>query len=474
MKNLILILIIFFSYPLVNFGQSHADLIMKKIVDDESYLYNMKYTQDIPGGVLAKITNNFPIFKIKLIEPPSSIDYYYRIYYYEFENLIVPLAIKQLKIVTENDVSVTEPEFVIRVKDFKELSEKRPGMIDTLIGMITEKNAGARETFRYNNTIQYKNNNLSKNHFYTDFGIIVNNHRYDDSRFYSEFSFPGLSLSLSNNFLQGTDIKFLENFGFEFGLRKDNILNLLEFQNPVFIPIGIHSYFKVFDSLFTDFKFLVQKKFGNRRLVNKKNWWPVFDFDNVEINKASGVAVDAHFLGSLGNFKMPFINVYFSHANVDFNDPVFRREITPNIKQSYYSLNQAELSLSFYWNSDTAKNNRFRLDLGGGTYDIYRVFYDNDNKVISDDEINGFVKWLPIVSLEYIHSSEKIEFGTSMRYFDERVLAKLWLRLLKADSFEIHVEENFVSESFKKILKDWEHNGSSNMMQLVFRYGLTK
>jgi hypothetical protein len=471
MKNII-IAIIFFSCPLVIFSQNYSDLIMKKITDDEGYLFNVKYTQDIPGGVLANITANYPIFKTKIIEPPTSTDYYYRIYYYQFEELLVPLAIKQLKIVTENDVSVTEPEFVINVNDFKKISEHRPGLVDTLVEMIIEKKSGAMETFKYNNTVHYKNNNLSKSNLYTDFGSKVNNHRYNDMNFYSELSFPGLSLSLSNNFMQGSSIKFLENFGFEFGLRKDKVLNLLEFQNPVFVPIGIHSYFKVFDSLFTDITFLVQKKFGNKKLLNKKNWWPVFDFDNVEINKASGVAFDAHFLGSLGNFKLPFINVYFSHSNVDFTDPVFRREISPNINQSFYSLNQVEFTLSFYWNSDTAKHNKFRLDIGGGTYDIYRVLYDKNNLVISDDEINGFIKWLPVTGLEYIHSSEKIEFGSSVRYFDSRVMAKLWLMLLKAESFEIRVEENFVSESFKKVLKDWEHEGSSSMMQLVLRYGL--
>lgn len=492
MKNLILLLIILITFPLVCFSQDYADLIMKKIINDEGYLYNVKFTQDIPGGILVEQTHNYPIFKMKKIDAGEIIDYNYRIYYYELQNSIIPLAIKEIMAVTKNNVTGIKYDFIFNVKNFRDLSLKRPGMIDTLITMIIERKPGAQETFKY---AEYKGGNnhyasiKNKNQYYTDFEQIVNNQKYSNSAtsiagipstqntpdFYLELGMPGLfSISnFANNLIDDTTFYFLDNCGFEFGLRKDNILNMLEFQNPV-ITYGFHSFWKIYDNLFTDFKFFGQSKYNNKSLVDIKNGWPFFDLEKVQINKASGIGIDAHFLGALGDFKLPFINIYYSHANENFKDPVFSKDVSPDLKQSYFSLNQLELSLSFFWNLDNSNYNKVRMDIGAGSYDIYRVYYDknNNNSVISTQEINQFIQWIPVIGMGYIHSSKGLKFGTQARYFDKRVNFNCWLRLLQSRMIEVRIEENYISDIFSDSVKDWEHSGSSNMMQLVFRYGL--
>ena len=487
MKNVIILSIIFFTLT-QNCFPGDADSIKAKIVDDDGYIWNVKYTKDIPGEVLLNETNKFkkarniPIFKENENIPGQITDYNYRIYYSEIKGKITPLEIKQLMTVTKNQVSITREDTVFSVVDFKRMyDEKDPAILKDnldyiykLIDMIAERKAGAQETFKFYNVNIYSKKTFDKNQYYTDFEGIVKNHNYvtkNSSDFYLEFSFPGLGFSISNNFIDIPNLYFLKNFGFEFGLQKDNILNLLEFQNPV-LNFGFHSYFAIYDNLFVDFKFLGQKKYNNKNLISGMKAWPVFDFERVKINKASGVAVDAHLLGSLGKFKLPFINIYLSHANVDFKNPVFSGEITSKIRQSYYSLNQLEVSFSFYWNTDNDNINKFRLDIGGGSYDIYRVLYDKNNNVISDKEINNFVQWLPVFALNYIHSSNDTKFGSSARYFDNRINFGLWLKFVQIGNFEVRIQEYYISDSFSNTVKEWEYDGSSNMMQFVFRYGL--
>jgi hypothetical protein len=464
---------------------------MTKLVNDEGYLWNVKYTIDFPGKILKLTTNDYSILKKNRPYPLFKTDtldikYSYRIYYYELGAEIIPLAIKQIKPL---------PEFVLDVKGFQEMSSKFEGEFNALRDSIKKYESDAEVTFRYNKLNSSSKKILERNDFYEEFAEVTNNHRYPHSagttsaaavplvhksEFYLEFKTPGWNLSGSHNILQTGNVFGLKSFGFEFGLRKDNLLNLMEYQNPV-LNFGPFFFCDFGNSPFAvDIKILGQKHFNNKKLLNSKKFlgmelgWPVFNFDEVQINKASGVTIDAHILGSLGNLKLPFINFYWSFGRKDFKNPGFSKYLTSETRESYYSLNQVELSLSIYWTADNNNYNKFRLDIGGGSYDIWRVLFDNSNNLVLSNEINKFPKMLPLLGFEYVHSSlgDSTRFGSSVRYFDGRISCGAWLKLLKIGEFEMRIEENYISESFRKVIKDWDHKGSSNMMQLIFRYGL--
>jgi hypothetical protein len=492
MKNsTLLMLIIFFNSFFHSFSQNqdNPELIMNRIKIGEGHP-NLKY---IEGGKTQLGTEN-SFFRENISDPDSTgHKYVYKIYFWKFwqGDSVIPLAIQEHHVQTiPSKTSEDTGKTVIDITTFRintgslikmYKSDEGKGFIQELIRIIKANKA----TSTYTDNMSDKNKLVSRDQYYIDFAEITNNHWYRQRaptennqglfsqqgsnqqtyQHYIELSFS--SLSISHSYVQKlTGI----NLGFEFGLHKDNILNLLEYQNPVFTVFGVSTFFNIGDNLYADIKILPQIKFDSKQ-SSEMNLWPIFAFDPVKINKSQGVAIEGHFLGSLGNFKLPFINIYLYNSRKDYNNPVFTRSISPDTVQSYYSLTQWEISSSFYWNIDKNNYNKFKLDIGTGGYDIWNILYDIDNNVISNTKIKKTLSLSPFFTLEYVHSSDK-RFGSIIRLFDNRVRLGVWLTLLKLGNHELRVEENYISKLFGREMKEWEHEGSSNMMQLIYRYGL--
>jgi hypothetical protein len=152
---------------------------MTKLLNDEGYLWNVKYTIDFPGKILKLTTNNYsiskkngsyPLFKTDTLD----VKYTYRIYYYELGGEIVPLAIKQIKPL---------PEFVLDVKGFQEMRGMIGNEFNALRDSIKKYETDAGATFRYNKLNSTSNKILERNQYYEEFAEVTNNHRYPNSRY---------------------------------------------------------------------------------------------------------------------------------------------------------------------------------------------------------------------------------------------------------------------------------------------------
>ena len=80
--------------------------------------------------------------------------------------------------------------------------------------------------------------------------------------------------------------------------------------------------------------------------------------------------------------KLPALNFYGSFGFNDFTDPaIIMHEGADNF--AYYSQNQWELSASFFLKASTNGENRFKIDIGAGGYDLLRSSLDEKNRLVS-------------------------------------------------------------------------------------------
>jgi len=134
---------------------------------------------------------------------------------------------------------------------------------------------------------------------------------------------------------------------------------------------------------------------------------------------------------------------------------------------------QWEASLSYFWNVDRSMYNRFRFDVGAGTYDVRLVGYRPDGTVSSDAKVRGMSQVQPLLQLQYTHESNRARFGARVRFFDNRLTFTPWFKVFETGPHEVRLEAILMPRSVGRSLRVWEVD-HGNLIQIRYRFGFDK
>ena len=293
-----------------------------------------------------------------------------------------------------------------------------------------------------------------------------------------EATFSSLTLSHKRLYL-GSESIGIHGFGFEAGFG-DRVLNLVAFQSPV-LTWGLR--FLVFfndargslidSSFFLDMKIMARSPVNTASFINK---WrlhaasPVMSLDRPKLNVSPGATFEIA-TGSPYN-RLPFVTFMYSGGAKNYQDPniVFGPE---GAHSAYFSTRQWEADLSFFWNVDRAMYNRFRLDVGAGTYDVWEVRYDSSGKTAHETKLRAMSQVHPLLQVHFTHESNRARFGARARFFDNRLTFVPWFKVFETGPHEIRLEAVLMPRPIGRSSRVWEVD-RGNLVQIRYRFGFDK
>lgn len=256
---------------------------------------------------------------------------------------------------------------------------------------------------------------------------------------------------------------------------QERVMNILPWESMT-MGIGAKLLFRlddgknVYNSSYIDAKLMAKIKMGKKtfldgRYISENN--PFASGDSPLLNFGNSITAD---LSLTKPFSLPFMNLYFSIGSEEFKDPnVYARTKTGYV--AYHTTNQAELSFSFFWNSNDKFVNRFGMDVGVAYYNIYEATYDGKLNFKSAKLIQD--KFMPVLTFHYnfVPKGEPL-FGGSVRVFDSHANISAWLKLIDINTIHrFRFEVNYLTAPFARDRRAWETEGGS-MFQLRYRLGI--
>ena len=249
----------------------------------------------------------------------------------------------------------------------------------------------------------------------------------------------------------------------------ERVLNLLPYQSRT-LSTGFRTLLKLGDysdinkSTYLDAKFMARIKMNTNSFIKNLSY---IQAEKSLLNVGSSIIAE---LNVTRPMNLPFINMYLSTGNKNYDDPL---EIIENngANYAYFSFTQAEFTMSFYWNTTDKLESKFKMDLGAGFFDISRAYYDDENNVTSEATLQNTVS--PVIAIHYnfVPQGNAI-FGTSVKYFNAQFNSKIWLKLLELNKIHtLRLETLYISSPVGREMKEWENEGGV-MFQLRYRYGL--
>lgn len=184
-----------------------------------------------------------------------------------------------------------------------------------------------------------------------------------------------------------------------------------------------------------------------------------------KLNVGSGIVLD---LSASRAYGFPFINFYLATGAT--------KDFTPSVKfvdrkgemVAYFSPQQWESSMSFYWNTSEDMTLRFRFDVGAANYNIQKINYSTGGSL---NQV--FNKVQPALTL-YLNFAPKNNdfFGSSFRLFDNQLTIKFWLKLIEFSSLHsFRFETSYISVPFMRAVRQWEAEEGSSYFSIRYRYG---
>lgn len=245
------------------------------------------------------------------------------------------------------------------------------------------------------------------------------------------------------------------------------VMNLAPYQS-MSVRGGFRTLFALTDkpdlnsSTYLDAKFMARLPVGTTFI----DLMPALITDDPIVNFSTGVIID---LSMTRPFDLPFINIYAAIGDGSFTSPeVIVKENGENI--AYWSHTQLAATMSFYWNTSDTKTSRFRIDIGGAYYDLYRARYSVGENYRSDKKLEGALQ--PFIQLHYNFVPDGPLLGGSFKLYDGQLTAKYWLKLAEfGPKHTLRFETIYVTPPILRSQRDWEVDGGL-MMQLRYRYGL--
>ena len=293
-----------------------------------------------------------------------------------------------------------------------------------------------------------------------------------------EATFSSLTVSHKRLYV-GSESIGIHGFGLEAGFG-DRVLNQVAFQSPV-LTWGLR--FLVFfndargslidSSFFLDMKILGRTPMNTAGLIDR---WrlhvasPVMSLDRPKMNVTSGATFEI-VTGSPYN-RVPYVTFLYSGGAKDYSSPSIRQQ-RGDSSMAFYSTRQWEASLAFLWNADRAMYNRFRLDLGAGTYDVREVLYRANGAFAVDLRRRSMSEVQPVIQLQYTHVSNRARFGARVRFFDNRLTFTPWFKVFDSGPHEIRLESILMPKPVGRSIREWEVE-HGNLIQIRYRYGFDK
>ncbi|MCF8240052.1 MAG: hypothetical protein K9J16_01595 [Melioribacteraceae bacterium] len=198
---------------------------------------------------------------------------------------------------------------------------------------------------------------------------------------------------------------------------------------------------------------------------------PVIFSDGPRLNFASGLSGD---ITLTRPFTLPFLNLYFSVSDQDVSSPNVmlsgNNKFNRGGSYAYFTFNQLETTMSFFWNTSDDFTGRLKMDIGLGYYDVWRAYYIGGNtagKELVQD------KFAPIIAISYnfVPIGSEPLFGTSLKMFDSQIKVKGWIKLVEFSGHKFRFETLYQTAPVARQLRDWEVDGGF-LVQLRYRYGL--
>ncbi len=243
------------------------------------------------------------------------------------------------------------------------------------------------------------------------------------------------------------------------------VLNLLPWQSMT-MSLGIRtfiSFSEVVQNLYDDF--LVNARILTRFRLNTSSFASKLPFVYVDPPKLNVLSALVFDVSTTRIYGLPFMNFYFAGGFKNFSHPYVSFGKSDS-SHAFFNTNSWEYSMSFYWNKSERLNMRFRIDVGMGAFDVYKVVY---HKGISDYPVH--YKISPVINFYFTFVPQKKElFGMKLRYFDSMVRGKFWIKIFelnKLNTFRFQVE--YISKPMFRNLREWENTGAA--VQLVYRLG---
>jgi hypothetical protein len=283
-------------------------------------------------------------------------------------------------------------------------------------------------------------------------------------------------ISFSHSILTSPQVLGIPGFGVELGFG-DRVLSLLGYQSP-YLGVGIWGVVGLSAEDagvrdFFEFKALWRAPLNTPAMIDRLGLGrqkPFFALSETRINVTSGMALELN----LKRFtpQLPYINIYYSFGDRNFDSPYATR-MDHGVEEGYWSSNQWETSLSYYFNTDAAAINKFRLDLGAGSYNITRVGYDSFRRASREENVHPMSWVQALLALDYTYSTRGQEtlFGFKLRFFDNRITVLPWMKILRTGSHELRIENTSITAPLGRAREPWEA-GSADLLQFRYRYGL--
>lgn len=255
---------------------------------------------------------------------------------------------------------------------------------------------------------------------------------------------------------------------------EEPVLNIMPYQGGV-LGFGFRTLVSVNeDKNNPNNSFMVDARFLGRVKLNTKSITDAVPFvaaGDSKLNLSTAAAIDIH---TSRVFGLPFMNLYASFGGVGYSDPFIRtRNNKTNRDIAYWSFQQAEYTMSFYWNTSDKLSSRFRLDVGVGYYNIYSAEYNTTSKTaISGSPRQILSVFSPVVSLYFNFAPDGSElFGTKIRIFDSHAKGEVWLKLLEfPGGHTLRAVTSVLVGPLGRSRYAWESKGDA-MFQIRYRYG---
>ena len=285
----------------------------------------------------------------------------------------------------------------------------------------------------------------------------------DDTNLRIDVSFSRIGFSLKAlDYSLGTT-------GFEISTMEP-ILNLLPYESST-ISAGVRTIFRLYSekdvlkTTFLDAKLMGRINLHNATMFESN---PFIMGDSARLNLSNAVLGELSLTRAVG---LPYFNLKFALGNNDFDNPTYFVNETALGKDAYFSANQYEFSMSFYWNTSDRMTSRFRIDVGIGGFDIQRATYDLNNNLLGSAGSSSTIT--PLVQLHYNFVPANSPFlGGSIKVFHWRINAFAWIKLFEfAEDSILRFETIVLTQPISRELNPWESDGGV-MFQLRYRYGL--
>lgn len=303
-----------------------------------------------------------------------------------------------------------------------------------------------------------------------------------DKNFFVDLLFPS-RLTISHSLLKDSDFIGVMGLGFELNITPDRswlyssgaspYLSI----SPIFLIKSMFWVFKLTEikiSYNTKYNFNEYLKIRNRVLNGfEKHYGSKVNF-NEGISIEGSVAITSNLedivTGNPSKFGigLPFVNFYYSSASMTGSklekpDNIFSNEFG---KYAYFFNQEYEVSTSFYLSLDDNKVNTLKFDLGVGGMQLFKVYYDDANKVTMQEKFISSSKIMPSVGVSYNYLSSGLDntgqdkpgamFGVKAKFFNDRIRLNPWIKLYKSEPFELRLEDLYISKPLFRTYQEWE------------------